>query len=720
MALFFAIVPLFAQNNSNMPTGAFDVENLKQNYISLILSKGEDELIQRLIELPREMLVSDQMVVELMQRYPADPKDVNTILQNQLADGSWPDIDYNTTETSGWQPKRHLERLLLMCKQYRFEKSSFYQSEQLESAISRALDFWFDKKVVCIDGSKRVGHQRDWWYNDIGIPKALAPIFILFEDRMSPTQKAEAIQAMAASKIGTTGQNKVWLSGNVLVRGLLENNYDLIKQARDTIVSMIVMGPTGPREEGIQYDYSYHQHGKQQQFGNYGAAFIADMSFWARTFAGTSLVMEQNQLDILSDLINKGFQRIIWKGNMDVNCLGRQFFKQSQRHKALSVAFSGNALANVDSKNKDQYEGFLKSAFKSTDEVPGMQGVYHFRNSDQTVCRRPLWMTSVRMSSTRTIGGEAGNSDNKKGYYMSDGSTYTYVDGDEYNNIFPVWDWRKLPGTTAFESEEPLKKLTFGGYRSQSDFVGNVNDGETGMTVMQLVRDGLTAQKSWIFTENYVLCLGTGITTDSACVVTTSIEQCLKKCDLLRLNKKKWTPVGDTELTDSNEVRFFHHKTGYIIFQTDKTFASSESRTDSWYDIMGMYPEDMKETREVVSLWVDHGSKPQSAQYQYMILPATTAALTARFDTKSIQVLSNTKEAQVIYLPKEKKVFIAAYSTLSMQLPHDLNFSCEQPGLFLIQYQPNGNKTKIICSDPTQKLSFLDIEIDGEKERINL
>ena len=43
---------------------------------------------------------------------------------------------------------------------------------------------------------------------------------------------------------------------------------------------------------------------------------------------------------------------------------------------------------------------------------------------------------------------------------------------------------------------------------------------ETGMTAMVLDRDGLQAHKSWIFTRDYVLCLGAGIRSDSILAVT--------------------------------------------------------------------------------------------------------------------------------------------------------------------------------------------------------
>ena len=39
---------------------------------------------------------------------------------------------------------------------------------------------------------------------------------------------------------------------------------------------------------------------------------------------------------------------------------------------------------------------------------------------------------------------------------MADGATYIYKDDKEYLDIFPLWDWRKLPGVTAFEDNAPM------------------------------------------------------------------------------------------------------------------------------------------------------------------------------------------------------------------------------------------------------------------------
>lgn len=112
---------------------------------------------------------------------------------------------------------------------------------------------------------------------------------------------------MKDSRFGMTGQNKVWLAGNVMMRALLENDVALVQQARDTIVSEIRAG----QKEGIKDDWSFHQHGPQQQFGNYGLAYISSMSLFSGLFTGTSMAFSDEQLDMIGSLLDQGYQWII-------------------------------------------------------------------------------------------------------------------------------------------------------------------------------------------------------------------------------------------------------------------------------------------------------------------------------------------------------------------------------------------------------------------------
>lgn len=687
-------------------THADEIDTIKQNYIRLLLSENEkeQELVARLIAFPKESAVSDQMVVELMDRYHITSSDVAGLLESLQPDGSWKDVDYDSQNRSGWPPKTHVERILILTKAYRLPSSGYFESKEVEAAVHKSLEYWIDRKLVSLN----------WWHNQIGIPKTLGGALILFESKLTPQEKEGALGIMNNAKFGMTGQNKVWLAGNVLVKGLLENDLNLVTSARDTIVSEIKIGD----QEGIKYDNSFHQHGAQQQFGNYGAAYISSMSFWSQMFSGTAIGFDQSQLDILSGLINNGYRRILWNGYMDVNALGRQFFRMAQIHKAFSVGFSALMLSEVDKVNANKYNDLIKDNFENRGQPTSLTGLYHFWMSDMTVQRRPLWMASVKMSSDRVIGAEAGNGDNLKGYYLADGATYTYVDGDEYSNIYPCWDWRKLPGITSYETDTPLKELSWGGYHNSSNFVGNVNNGHFGITAMDFYRDGITARKAWIFTDDYVLCLGAAISADSGCVVTTSIEQQVKKGDLFQLRNNAWDKTNLVEFTPQNEVRFFSGNKGYIILEPQKGKAILESRTGKWNDVMSMYPKDMIENKEVVSLWIDHGKDPESSTYKYFILPAKSQEEVKMFNVEDIQIIRNTKDIQAVWLSKENMALVASYIPADIQITKDIHLKSNETGLF--QIKQDGKKLKITFADPTQQLETVKLEINKKKYNLNL
>lgn len=680
---------VFAQNHQVVNS---EIEVIKRNYVSILLyeNKAEQELINVLTSsLEKEEIASDQMIVELMQRYPVSNTHINYLIDSMRDDGTWADINYEDNRRSGWEPKNHAEKILELAKAYRSSDPEFKNSFKVEQTIKKSLDYWFRTQPV----------SPNWWHNQIGVPKTLGGVFILFEDKLTEQEREQAIKVMEQAKFGMTGQNKVWLAGNVLVKALLQNNYNLVKEARNIIISEVTMGD----QEGIKEDRSFHQHGAQQQFGNYGAAYITSMAFWSSMFKGTTLSFTQKEYDILSTLINDGYRRVLWKGNMDINALGRQFFINAQKLKAFAVLFASNALSEADNVNKEKYKELI--ARNSASAKKKKPELYHFWQSDQTVFRKENYMVSVKMSSPRVIGGEAGNGDNLKGYYVADGATYTYVNGNEYTNIFPCWDWQKLPGVTAHQTNLPLKQLTWGGYHNKNNFVGNVTDGLQGVTAMSLDRDKLTAKKAWFFTNDFVVCLGAGIKSDSACTVTTSIEQCVK------YNEEKIEPVNNTE-------RYLVNNTGYIVLDPKNVKQVTEERTGKWSEIMNTYPPEYTETKQVFSLWFDHGVSPKNGEYAYIILPNANAAQVKKFKRSDIDFFNN-NAAQAVHISKENITYLAAYTPNNHIVYGKLDIKVKQPGLFIIKH--NGKKiTEVWVADPTQKLEKLQVIINNKNYNVKL
>ena len=65
------------------------------------------------------------------------------------------------------------------------------------------------------------------------------------------------------------------------------------------------------------------------------------------------------------------------------------------------------------------------------------------------------------------------NAENQFGAHLADGAAYTLVSGTEYHGIFPVWDWRKVPGVLA-RQEHAVAPACHYERMGATDFVGGV------------------------------------------------------------------------------------------------------------------------------------------------------------------------------------------------------------------------------------------------------
>lgn len=687
--------------NGNLWANDKEILELKENYKKQILSPSNSKeyftIIDKLYDIPKETYFSDQVITDLMQYYPEDPNVIQNMLDNIDENGRWKDIDYEKKNRSRWYPQEHAERIYTLAIQYSKESSPFFCSKKVADAIHRTTAYWLNAKMK----------SPNWWHNQIGVPKLLGSAWVLFEDELTEDERQRAIEYLSKSVVGKyTGQNKVWLAGINFTEALLSNDLSKAKEARDNIVSEISVSD----KEGIKKDHSFQQHGAMMQFANYGAAYIVSTAFWGKVFNKTSLAIDQEKLDILSDLVNEGFSRVVYNGFLDTGVLARQYFHNTQPHKGISLMLNAVYLSEIDQKNKDKYLEFISSNLNS---IPEKIGIYHFWESDYTVARTPHWMTTVRMSSERVQGGESLNGDNKQGYYTGDGATFLYNDGDEYLNIFPAWCWKRLPGVTSYNSNEPVGSLERKKYINNSNFVGNVNDGVYGLTSMQLSRDGLEANKLWIFTPDFVIAFGNSIQSDSVSNVSTSVEQSIRKSDLLHWSNKKWVPV-DSVLLDQQDVRLFHDKTGYIILD-GKTYAIQEKRIGVWNSVMNIYPETVQEEFVVNDIWIDHGTQPRDGSYSYILLPNATKEEVMNFKPKDIKFIKNEKDIQVVNY--KKLWFISSTKPLDIKLKN-LKVKTNEGGLFIID--ENNKKIKVAYADPTQTLDQIDILINNKKQSLNL
>lgn len=620
-----------------------------------------------------------------------DLEEAQILLDEMEDDGAWAEIDYLSKERGAWSPRNHLLNLLVITRAYQTKESAIYQDIGVSEKIRLSLNYWLDNDFQC----------PNWWYPVIGVPMVLNPIMILMEAELSEEQLKKSLVILNRCEIGKTGQNKVWQSGNVLLTSLLTRNVEMVERASASIKEELVVS----LNEGIQPDWSYHQHGPQLQFGNYGLSYVGDMIKWITILRNTSYSFDEKKVAILRNYLLEGQQWVIWKEQMNISSCGRQLFINSQESKAKKLYNSIKDMAVLDPDFSDLY-------VKANDYL-SLSGNKHFWRSDYQIQRNADYYFSVKMCSERVIGAESCNSENIQGYYMGDGAAFLYQSGQEFTNIFPFWDWKKIPGTTIHQDDEPLPVLTCSGYRIESDFVGGVSDGENGIAVMKYIRNGLSANKSWFMIDNKIVCLGSGVSSSEGFPVTTSVGQSYLNGEvLIKLKNQVEATKEREELLDPLWV--LHNNTGYLFPKGGNLILETKNVEGSWNRVAKRYPDE-RINADIFKLWFEHGKNPEAKSYAYILVPNTTESQMIELEGNSPFRIINNESLQAVETMDGSKAGISFYKAGKVNILGgiEVNQAC------LIMLEKQNNDIEISVSDPTQKLSEIRIILEGQYEHEN-
>lgn len=654
-------------------------------FLSFILSGLTFGCQQSKVSYPENLTQLHENVWQNILGEPAGLVEVEQLINTLKEDGSWPDIDYTSKERGGWPTAGHLSRLREMAKAYQTKKSEFYHQNPVSEKIHLALNYWLNNDFQC----------PNWWYPEIGVPMVLAPIIILMEAELSEEQMEKGVKILNRSAIGMTGQNKVWQSANVLLRNLLLKNEDTIRIAAESIQEELVVS-TG---EGVQPDWSYHQHGPQLQFGNYGLAYVGDMIKWIAILRKTPFQFDESKVSVLRNYLLEGQQWVTWKNLYDISACGRQLFPGAQETKAASLNRSLLKMEQLDPEFADVY--------KNANDYKTLAGNRHFWRSDVQIQRTNEYYFSVKMCSERVIGAESCNSENIQGYYMGDGATFLYRDQNEYKDIFPYWDWKKIPGTTVQQDNDVLPVLTARGYRIESNFVGGVSDGVNGIAVMDYSRNGVKVRKSWFMFDDKIVCLGAGINSSEGLPVTTSVNQSYLNGEVILKNADGEKQAGETEDVEHPDW-ILHDNIGYFFPEGGKLKLETQNVEGSWNWVASRYPEEISKAR-IFKLWLEHGTNPKSESYQYILIPNANQLKMKTLETESPFKIQNEKDRQEVVSANGEIGGVVFYKPGKSQIFGGIEAS--NPCVLMLKNE--SGEMQVSVADPTQLLSEIQVILNG-------
>jgi chondroitin AC lyase len=573
---------------------------------------------------------------------------VSVVISTINANGSWPDVDYANTAQTNWEPLTHLNRLKDIVLAYTISSSDYYGNTELFSKISSALEFWYSADP----------RSTNWYNQQIACPQRIGVILILMragQQALSATLETNLLNRMVAiggrpdqSGSQGTGANKVDIATHWVCRGCLTQDESVLSFGVQQVYYPVFV-TTG---EGLQSDYSYFQHGPQFFTGGYGYSFINGVARVASYTRGTKYEMPADKLNLLITFTRDAYFRLMRGKYFMYNAIGRGL----SRPGALNASGSVNVaklVQELDTDHLSEYESIIDRLTGNQNAAYNMSAKHvHYWRSDYTLYYSPAYNFDIRMASNRTYRSENGNGESLKGYFLSEGAYNIAVDGNEYYDIFPVWDWTKVPGITAPQKTVIPQPAQWGTYGT-SVFAGGVSNGTAGVTAFHLNNNEYSintgARKAWFMFGDEIVCLGASIKSTATEDINTTINQCLLNGDPVVKSADGETVLssGTYNLQTANVNWIYHNKVGYVFPAPTSLNLTNKTESGNWNAINTAYSTD-NVSKDVFKLWINHGNKPQNEKYAYIFLPGKSLNEVRTYNAENIQIYENSDSLQVV------------------------------------------------------------------------
>lgn len=640
-------------------------------------------------------------------------------LENLNADGSFRDIDYYTDKKDIWHPKKHLDYILLMESAAYTKENPYYMNRELIDGIARAIRFWTEKNFVC---------EWNGWWNGLGTGPVIADI-LLFPNEGVPTdaiqelsQKMSGITVfddtrlynVTQREIDSTGGNLTDAVGYSLKYAVISKDGAGIRFLRRLMENELRPFPDdtllGHRwdTEGIKADMSFHQHFEMLYMGGYGEVFCDGMNSFIRYTAGTQYAISEKSLAFYQDFLLDGMQYAMRGRYRDVNASGRGIVRENQLAGICKQVLEGCEVllsTGLELTRTDEMRSLLETRGKDND--PGAGKHKYFWNSDYQVYNGKAYMASVRAASRRTKNNETLNGENVLGHYLGAGSTMYYVHGDEYFNILPLWNWNKIPGTTAVQGYLPYGDDSTYSRMGKTAFAGGVSDGNIGMSCLKYRDNRVQAKKSWFMLEDGVMCLGADISSDKAGELYTTLNQNLLRGNIVySMGGQIFQKAEMSETATFDWI--YNNGIGYI---TDAALTvNAGERTGDWKSVSERI-DSKKHTDGVFEVGIAHGSKPSNTDYAYFVMVNTTPEKLQNYRQRpNVQILSNNKNCQAVYDRKSKTVVAVFWNRGELKLPDGETLRVSTGCTLMCRRVENG--FEIHVNDPKQNGGKLRISIN--------
>ncbi|HEY9510538.1 MAG TPA: glycoside hydrolase family 88 protein, partial [Verrucomicrobiae bacterium] len=608
-------------------------------------------------------------------------------------EGSWPDVDYQDQDRAFWKTVVHLDRTRLLAQAWANSESSLHHDAKLENATMRALDFWLAKRF----------QNPNWWWNQIGVPGFMADIVTLLNNELTGERRADALEVLAQSgnPRSGSGANTIWIADLALQRGALMHDAKLIADCSRMLAGEIKI----TTEDGIQPDFSFHQHYARLQQFSYGRPYLTTAARIAWQLRGTPWSVPNEKVAILADLALRGDQWMC-RGIYTVPSTIDRSVSRPGTLAWSNIRTTLKQLVELLPERAAELENFIA---RQNGEGEPLIGARTFPRSDFITFQRPQFSFFLKTLSDRTLLAEVGlNSENLKGTLLNCGDHYLLRDGREYFDLAPVWDWKLLPGVTFAEGA---------GEPQRQSFVGAVTDGTDCATAMDYrfgAKDKtlLSAKKFWACHNDVVICLMADLNApDLQQPVRTALDQCRWRgavtiCD--DSGNQFLFPGGETNLN----ARWVHHAGfGYAPLGGLQISVRAESASGSWKSINSALSGETVTTPVFLPV-LEHGIAPADQNSGFVIVAGDVSETAKMFSKPSWRVLRNDSGAQAVKFA-DGTMLAVVYRADETVGQGKFRVASDQPCIVLARGK------RVWISDPTQRGGRVTIRWNGKSRSAN-
>lgn len=649
-----------------------------------------------------------QRVIRELLKVNIEPAKVEDIFDRMQEDGSFQDINYeDLSRTASFPHRRHTSDLVYLARAYRQQASPFFRQSRLKEAIVKSLQYWV----------KHDFFGDNWHNNQISTPTNLVNLMLLIGEELPVDLVEQAQPIIGRAHMNASGARP---SGDrIVIAGILAKNLLFTGNQKhfDEIIRLIegeVKFSTGKR--GIQHDYSFHhRHDRVNNTVSYGYGKYANaFGEWSYYVANTQYAFSIEKINRLVDYYLDGiYKQLVYGTYMDISVKNR-----SITHKAV---FKPQGTLEVErllfstDYRKAELEEIIR--LRKGEIQPSQSFCKFFWQTEHLVVQRPDFYTTVRMFSTRNRNMEVPyNGPGKPTHHRADGTNYLQLKGDEYHNIWPVYDWQKVSGTTIMQKPK-LPPPTEIQKEGLTDFVGAVTDGYYGSAVFDFrsPHDGLTAKKSWFFFDDAYVCLGASIRSHPRLPVVTTLNQVRKRSvvTIQQNRSKQQLPEGQHDLPAINWVH--QDRVGYLFPKPERVHIANQVARGRWSDITDQKNISTAIVEEdIFGLWLDHGLSPDSAGYAYLVFPNVSAAEMEEIgkDHQGIKILSNTDQLQAVMHEGLEIYQMAFYQAGELKRDASSVVRMFSQGMLMLKMQ-GGRIGQLTVADPSRKLGKVVVEVPG-------